>query len=414
MESLARFYLKCIDNYDGKYLASVSASPEQRDRRSGEHVRTVGCAFDQQMIYETFDSLLEMYGDYACVKETCDEKLISEVKSRIDLLDPVLVGYSGQVKEFREENYYGDIGEREHRHVSQLVGLYPGSVINDDTPAWLDAAKITLKERGSNKGPGFGIMHRALLWARACDGEMAYRLLNFEIATSIFDNLWGCHYDPMPVDRNDSQANFAIDANYGACAVVAEMLVQSHKGILKILPALPSVWKKGSIKHFIARGGFDVSLAWNCGCAESIEIISTLGGKLNVKYCNISKAKINAFSEIKIKDKDTVEIDTSRGEKIVFSDISPYETASDVPSLTAVTASSLTTVKWDPSPEENATYAIWRAFDSSAVYEYLGETENTEFCDRERLGRQTTYKITVKAPEKEQSRGKTLTIPPNN
>lgn len=412
VESLARFYLKCIDNYDGKYLASVSASPEQR--HDGVYVRTIGCAFDQQMIYETFDSLLEMYDDYDVVRGICDEKVISEVKNKIDLLDGVLVGYSGQVKEFREENYYGEIGEWEHRHVSQLVGLYPGSVINDKTPAWLDAAKITLKERGSNKGPGFGIMHRALLWARACDGEMVYRLLNLEISTSIFDNLWGCHYDPMPVDRKDSQANFAIDANYGVCALLTEILVQSQKGVLKILPALPSIWKKGKIDHLIARGGFDVSLSWNDGYADKVEIISRLGEKLKVRYYNISLSKISASGDVKIIDKDTVEISTKKGEKIIFTDIPTFEVASDVRSLTAFSANSVTTVKWDPSPDENAAYEVLRAFESSATYEKVIVTDENEFVDNERRGRQTTYKIVTRVPEKEPSRGMTITLAPEN
>ncbi len=410
LESLARFYLKCMDKYDGKYLASVSASPEQK--HDGQYVRTVGCAFDQQMIQETFDSLLEMYDNYSVVREICNEKVVNEVREKISLLDPVLVGYSGQVKEFREENYYGEIGEWEHRHVSQLVGLYPGNVINDDTPAWLDAAKITLKERGSDKGPGFGVMHRALLWARACDGEMAYKLLNFEISCSIFDNLWGCHYDPMPVDRKDRLANFQIDANFGACALVSEMLLQSHRGILKILPALPSTWKKGSIKHFIARGGFDVSLDWDNGYAQRIEIISTLGATLKLRYYNISKSKISALNSVKIIDKDTVEIATEKGEKIVFFDILSFETASDVPSLTAVSANGVTTVKWDPSPDENAAYGLWRAFDSAKTYEYLGEINGTEFVDKDREGRQTTYKVVALSPGKEKSRGVTATLSP--
>lgn len=411
VECLSRFYLKCLDNYGGKYLTGVSASPEQRDRETRSYIRTVGCAFDQQMIYETFSSLLEMYESYPALKEECDERVIFGVKEKIDLLDPVIIGASGQVKEFREENYYGDLGEWEHRHVSQLVGLYPGNVINEETPTWLDAARVTLKKRGSRKGPGFGIIHRALLWARAFEGDMSYRLLNLEISTSVFDNLWGCHYDPMPVDRKDDKANFAIDANYGACALISEMLVQSQMGTVKILPALPSAWKKGNIKHLIARGGFDISLSWKNGRATKIEIISTLGGTLKLKYSNISKAKFVCENNVKILDNDTVIIETGVSERILISNVPSFETALDTHSVTAVLSRDKTLIKWEKSPEKDATYEILRAFDSDPNYTFVMQTDSLNFEDKDRCGRQATYKIITRAYGKEPSKGITVTVP---
>ncbi len=334
-----------------------------------------------------------------------------EVKEKIDLLDPVLVGASGQVKEFREENYYGDLGELEHRHVSQLVGLYPGSVINDETPAWLDAARVTLKNRGSRKGPGFGIMHRALLWARAKEGDMAYRLLNLEISTSIFDNLWGCHYDPMPVDRTDSHANFAIDANFGACAALSEMIVQSGDGTVKILPALPNAWKKGKVKHLAARDGFDISLSWKGGKAEKIEMISTLGGPLTIKYYNISKARFVTDNKVKALDKDTVLIETSKGDKIIVLDIPLFEITRDAHSLAAICSGGETILKWEKSPDENVTYKLYRAFDSSPTYTLLSKTDSLELEDKDRGDRQATYKVIALSGEKEESHGITVTVP---
>ena len=77
-------------------------------------------------------------------------------------LDPVQVGESGQIKEFREEKAYGEIGEYAHRHVSHLVSLYPGCAINAETPEWIEAAKTTLDLRG-DRSTGWGMAHRMLL-----------------------------------------------------------------------------------------------------------------------------------------------------------------------------------------------------------------------------------------------------------
>ncbi len=67
-------------------------------------------------------------------------------KEQIDRYDPVQIGWSGQIKEFREENFYGETGEYHHRHISHLVALMPGTLITRDTPAWLDAAKVSGSE----------------------------------------------------------------------------------------------------------------------------------------------------------------------------------------------------------------------------------------------------------------------------
>jgi len=139
--SMARFLTKTVRDYDGRFLASFSASPEQMINGpwapKGKYYQTVGCAFDQQMIRENGRDLLAAAALLGERNETV------EVQQRqIDHYDPVQIGWSGQIKEYEEENFYGEIGEYRHRHISQLMALHPGTLITRTTPAWLDAQPL--------------------------------------------------------------------------------------------------------------------------------------------------------------------------------------------------------------------------------------------------------------------------------
>ena len=148
LKSMSHFLSKTVTDVDGKLLAKYSASPEQmiegKWRANGHYYHTIGCAFDQQMIYENHYDLLRA----AEALGISDDPDVAVAREQIDRLDPVQVGISGQIKEYREENAYGEIGEWAHRHISHLVGLYPGSCINRNTPAWMEAARTTLNLRG--------------------------------------------------------------------------------------------------------------------------------------------------------------------------------------------------------------------------------------------------------------------------
>ena len=93
--------------------------------------------------------------------------------------------------------------------------------------------------------------HRLTLWARAKKGNRAYALCQQLLKTGVTGNLWGNH------------PPFQIDANFGATAGIAEMLLQSHEGYIEPLPALPDAWQKGSYNGLVARGNFEISVKWN-------------------------------------------------------------------------------------------------------------------------------------------------------
>ena len=257
VHGIADFLSRCVKNVDGKWLTAFSASPEQRDERvpksKWERGRpppyiTVGCAFDQQMIWENARDMFAM----AKVLGTNDA-VVARVRGQFPGLDPVQVGASGQIKEFREERAYSEIGDPRHRHISHLVGLYPGTSISPEHPQWIAAAKYTLDRRGDDT-TGWARAHRMLCRARLGDGEHALSLLRGILAERSHDNLWGVH------------PPFQIDANFGVTAGVAEMLVQSQNGRVDLLPALPAAWAaRGSFRGLCVRGGWEVDCEWAAG-----------------------------------------------------------------------------------------------------------------------------------------------------
>lgn len=289
--SMAVFLSKILEEQpDGKLLVKYSASPEQRHK--DEHYYTKGCAFDQQMVYQCYADTIKS----AEILNRTDA-FIEKIKQDTDKLDPVQIGTSGQIKEFREEKRYGEIGDPKHRHISHLVGLYPGNLISENTPDWLKAAQVTLNKRG-DRSTGWSTAHKLNLWARAKNGNRAYDLVKTALSQCIMPNLWDAH------------PPFQIDGNFGFTAGVAEMLLQSHEGYIHIIPALPDAWSSGSFEGLTARGGFVVSAEWKNKKLNRIEIISNAGEALKIFVGNVYTAPFvkNGFIHVK----------TEKGKKYCF------------------------------------------------------------------------------------------------
>ena len=272
----SRFLSKTVIEKDGKYLAKFSLSPEQiHDKK---HYLTQGCAFDQQMIYENYKRTLQAAEILGISEDS--EPLLKEIKKQIDKLDPVQIGIDGQIKEYREENHYGDIGEYRHRHISHLMGLYPGSLITKSSENWIKGAKVALDNR-SDKSTGWATAHRMLCWARTGDGNRTHKLLESLLTNCILPNMW------------DTHPPFQIDGNFGATAGICEMLLQSHEGCLEPIVAIPDCWKeKGCYSGLVARGGFIVSCEWNDGVVTKLVITSREKSTCRIKLRNSKEYSI--------------------------------------------------------------------------------------------------------------------------
>jgi len=263
LREMSVFFSKILVEYDGKYLIRDSASPE--NVHNGACYHTVGCAFDQQMVYENFMRTVD-----AAKILGCEDEFTEKIAEMAKHTDPVLIGDDGQVKEYREETYYSSIGDPKHRHISHLVGLYPGTVINENTPEWLEGARITLRNRG-DISTCWAVAHRLLLWARVKCPEKCRDLINSFIQKNVHDNLW-CNHPP-----------FQIDGNFGFTAGVCEMLLQSQAGYIELLPSPAPEWQSGEFTGIVARGGFELDCRWESGRVSYVRVLSRTDSTLKIK-----------------------------------------------------------------------------------------------------------------------------------
>jgi hypothetical protein len=263
----SRFAANAVSEHDGLWLFDKSWSPEQkfRDDEAGKgYISFRGTAYDQQMLYENYSMTLE-----AAEILGKTDPILETIKKQLPYLDPVIIGESGQVKEYRQESSYGEFGDPGHRHISHMVGLYPGSLINQKEE-WEEAAKVSLNLRG-DRSTGWGLAHRLNCWARLKDGNRAYSIYASTIASRSFDNLWNAH-----------PGVFQIDGNSGRTAGLAEMLIQSHEGYINVLPAMPDAWPEGSFDGLWARGAFRLSATWEASSnlspiVSDVKIVSEKG-----------------------------------------------------------------------------------------------------------------------------------------
>ncbi|HEY7087166.1 MAG TPA: glycoside hydrolase family 95 protein, partial [Tepidisphaeraceae bacterium] len=265
MKEASLFFLDYLvkDPKTGWLVTNPSFSPEQGGL-------CYGPSMDMQMIRALFDYTTEAAGILGV-----DSELVSQIKTTRGQLAPDQVGKNGQIQEWIDDV---DVPNNNHRHMSPLWGMYPGAQFTPNDPKLYNAAKVLLKWRGDGS-TGWSYAWRMPLWARAYDGDYAFRQLAIQLGKRTFPNLF------------DKCGPFQVDGDFGACAGVAEMLIQSHvrdpktgEFEIQLLPALPKAWAKGSVTGLRARGGFEVDVAWENGKMIKAEITSHLGQPVRVQF----------------------------------------------------------------------------------------------------------------------------------
>ncbi|MBQ3017127.1 MAG: glycoside hydrolase N-terminal domain-containing protein [Clostridia bacterium] len=375
----ARYITKCVElDEDGNYLVSYCDSPEVHV--NGVWYYTKGTTYAQTFAYLNNYNALE--AAKALGINLADSSLLSSeeysilktVMEQIDKYDPIHVGLSGQIKEFREEDYYGSVGDDpNHRHVSQLVGLYPGNIINSTTPAWLDAAKVTLENRqGGNSTGGWVYAHKSGLYARTKCGDRAHEMVKGLITDCAFPNLFTKLWDI-----------FQIDASFGITAGMAEMLLQSHEGYIEPLAAIPDEWSTGSYTGLMARGNFEVSAVWENGVAKTFNIKSNGGEPVSVYYPTITNANVVRSSDgnsvhYTVSGKNLITFDTEASETYIISGFTPINKLDAPDALNYSREEKLGDFNFAWSPIADAvSYNIYVAVENAPTYDLINNITDT-------------------------------------
>ncbi|AWW41191.1 ricin B lectin [Streptomyces sp. AS58] len=199
-----------------------------------------------------------------------------------------------------------NLGETTHRHLSGLVGLFPGDRIRPDgsTPKEIvDGAAAQLTARGMNSF-GWANAWRSLCWARLKDADKAYQLIvnNLRPSTGGSNGTAFNLFDIYEVEQG--RGIFQIDANFGTPAAMMEMMLYSRPGHIELLPALPGAWaESGSVSGVPARGGFVVDLAWRDGRPTSVRIRSVGGRTTEVVFAGTSRTvTVRPGESVSLKD----------------------------------------------------------------------------------------------------------------
>jgi alpha-L-fucosidase 2 len=268
------FVENLFEDKNGRLHIGPSHSPENAffvevDGRKEQAYVTISPTMDVAIVGEMFDFYVEMENILGI-----DLTFAEKVKEKRSRLLPLQIGKHGQIVEWLHDYEETEIG---HRHTSPAFALHPGTQINRNTPDLYKAIRTTIERRLEYGGGQLGWAKAWMInfFARLRDGGKTYENIRQLLTESTLPNLLDLY-----------NVVFQIDGNFGGAAGIGESLLQSHEGVVSLLPALSSKLSSGAFYNLRARGGLTVSAKWKKGKVYYLEITPDKPCNVTVEFEN--------------------------------------------------------------------------------------------------------------------------------
>ena len=277
LKGAAMFFVDFLVEHPTRHWLVVNPdmSPENAPKAHQGSSMDAGTTMTNQIVFDVFSSVIR-----AAEILNKDASFVDTLRQMRKRLPPMHIGQHGQLQEWLDDI---DDPKDNHRHVSHLYGLFPSNQISPyRTPQLYGAAKNTLTQRG-DVSTGWSMGWKVNWWARMLDGNHAYKLIQDQLTPVGTNEGGGGTYNNL----FDAHPPFQIDGNFGCTSGITEMLMQSADDAIHLLPALPDVWRSGTVSGLRAKGGFEImELQWKESKVVRVVVRSTLGGNLRLRVPN--------------------------------------------------------------------------------------------------------------------------------